>query len=215
MDFFEVLLCTILAYLIGGIPTAIWLGKIRYGIDIREHGSGSASHLNVQRIMGPRASYMVRALDVLKGFAAANLAFFIQSKYGLFSEHLAFPIVEMSLGLAAVMGHIFPVFAGFRGGKGVHVSLGVLLAVQPVATLAIGALTLIIFLLSRYPVLGYLVGALTLPIFVLATPGLQGDLRLPMLTFSVLIFGLLLYSHRENLHLILMGQEQRVPIHWR
>ncbi|MEO0473015.1 MAG: glycerol-3-phosphate acyltransferase [Bacteroidota bacterium] len=112
------------------------------------------------------------------------------------------------------MGHIFPVFAGFRGGKGVHVSLGVLLAVQPVATIAIATLTLIIFLVSRYPVLGYLVGALTLPIFVLATPSLQGDMRLPMLMFSILIFGMLLYSHRENLQLILQGREHRVPLHW-
>ncbi|MEO1449395.1 MAG: glycerol-3-phosphate acyltransferase [Bacteroidota bacterium] len=198
MDILEIIVFTVLAYLLGSIPTAIWLGKLRYGIDIREHGRGEATHTNVYRILGPRAGLAVQFADLLKGFLAAGLALFVHTRWGWFSD-IEYPLLSMSFGLAAVMGHIFPLFAGFRGGKGFHVSLGVLLAVNPAATAVVVGMALIIYLLFRYPQLGYLVGGIALPVFVLLYGGnLYGDMMIPMLVFTLGLGLILFLTYRPN-----------------
>ena len=202
MDFLRLLLCTLSAYLIGSFPTSIWISKLFYGIDIREHGSGSASHMNVSRIIGPRISLLVRILDLSKGFLAANLAYFVHNQYGIFSEY-ELPILMMTLGLAAILGHIFPIFEGFRGGKGIHVSLGVLIAIQPLASALFALCALLIYLISRYPNLGYVIGALSIPVYVLLTGAKYGEMKLPMIIFSLFLFGILLFSHWKNIREIL------------
>ncbi|MEM6265405.1 MAG: glycerol-3-phosphate acyltransferase, partial [Bacteroidota bacterium] len=113
MDWIEVLVGTVVAYLIGSIPFGILIGKLYYGIDIREHGSGVATHLNIQRVMGWKAGVLTRVLDTAKGFLAASIAYIIHRKYGLYDAY-EIPMMQMTFGLAAVMGHIFPVFAQFR-----------------------------------------------------------------------------------------------------
>ncbi len=197
-DFLLILTCTLGAYLIGAIPSSIWLGKLFFGIDIREHGTGSASHLNVTRIMGVRFSVMMRILDIAKGFLAANFAYFIHNKYGLFSD-IELPILMMSLGLAAILGHIFPVFAGYRGGKGIHVSLGVLVAIQPIASAIFVGIALIAYLLVRYSYLAYMLGALAVPVYYLVTRARLGDMMWPSLVFAVCMFVLLLLTHHKDL----------------
>lgn len=198
MDYFEIIIFTGLAYLIGSIPVAVWLSKFRYGIDIRDHGNGEATHTNVYGILGPKAGVLVQVADLIKGFLAANLAFFVYSRYGWFSD-TEYPLLMMSFGLAAVMGHIFPVFAGFRGGKGFHVSIGVLLAVNPLATAVFIGIALLIYMLSRYSQVGYLVGAVTLPIFVLIYgTNIYGDMMIPMLVFAFGIGLMLFLTYRPN-----------------
>ena len=174
MDYLQILLCTVVAYMIGAIPSSVWISKFYYGIDIRDHGNGSASHTNVHKILGRRSGFMVRALDILKGFLAANLALFVHIKYGIFSD-IEFPILMMTFGLSAVIGHIFPVFAGFRGGKGYHVSLGIIIAISPLASLVSVGISALIFLLFRFPNLGYVAGGMAIPVFVIATRHIYTD----------------------------------------
>lgn len=214
MEFIRIFLCTLGAYLIGAIPSSILIGKMFFGIDIREHGSGSASHRNVSRIMGSNISLVVRVLDICKGFIAANLAFFVHNQYGIFSD-IELPIIMMSLGLAAVLGHIFPVFAHFRGGKGIHVSLGILIATQPLVGTLFIIITLCAYLISRYPNLAYMIGALAIPMYYLITRQHHAEMFVPLLVFSAILFGLLFMTHRENLLAIVHGDAERVDLHFK
>lgn len=211
MDYIQILLCTLAAYLIGSIPTSVWIGKVIYGIDIRDHGKGNASHINVQNILGRRSGIVVRSIDILKGVIAAKLAFFVHNQYGIFSD-LEYPILMMTFGLAAILGHIFPIFAGFRGGKGFHVSLGVLAAINPIATAIFASIALLIFLVSRYPDLGYVAGGIAVPVFFIATAKLYGYLFVPTLIFALLISMMLFATHRQELAGILHGTEAKAPL---
>lgn len=212
MDYLQIMLCTLGAYLIGALPTSHWYTKLRYGINIHEHGNGSATHLNIQQVIGPSAGWTVRILDVIKGLLAAKLAYFVHNEYGIFSE-IEYPILMLSFGLAGMLGHIFPAFTGFRGGKGFHIMLGVLTAVQPLAmAIAIGSASLI-FLLFRYPHLAYVAGSLAVPVFVFMTRGKYGNMLVPMLVFSIALFFMLFFTHRQNLQDILHGRVAKVS--WR
>lgn len=187
MDYLEILASTLVAYLLGSVPTSIWLSKLYFGIDIREHGNGSASHLNVRQVLGKKSAYLVRFVDVCKGFFAANLAYYFHIQYGIFSE-FELPILMMCFGLAAIIGHIFPIFAGLRGGKGFHASIGVLIAINPMASLVLVCISLSIVLLFRFPNLGYAVGALSLPVIILASQHAFDEIYfLPTLVFSCLL----------------------------
>src|SRR5579862_5667195 len=127
----------ILAYLCGSIPTAVWIGQAFYGVDVREYGSGNAGATNTFRVLGKRAGIPVMLIDILKGFTATYLAHFIgMSITG--GPHSNLINYELALGIAAVMGHLFPVFAGFRGGKGIATLFGMILAVNlPAALLCV------------------------------------------------------------------------------
>ena len=208
MAFLEIVLGILAAYLLGSIPTSIVLSKLRYGIDIREHGSGSASHLNMHRIIGWKAALSVRVLDIIKGFAATNLAWLLCLRYEMYAPEEV-PILMICFGLAAVMGHIFSVWAGFRGGKGVHAALGVLLALSPIATLFAFTVGLIVFLLSRYPNLGYVIGSAILPVVFAVHPIYSAEIRLPLVIFGLMLAGILAYSHAGNLRDIMKGVERR------
>ena len=133
------------AYLLGSIPTSVWLGKATKGIDLREHGSGNAGTSNAIRILGWPTGVVVLIFDVLKGYLAVSLAGF-QSIWNEGSE--AWMILKIVLGIVAVVGHIYPVFAGFRGGKGVATIAGVCFALNPLATLSAMGIYIILLLIS-------------------------------------------------------------------
>lgn len=213
MEFLLILISTISAYLLGSIPTSVWLSKLYYGIDIREHGSGSASHLNVRRVLGKKSAYLVRLIDLVKGFMAANLAYFFHNQYGIFSD-FELPILMMCFGLAAIIGHIFPAFAGLRGGKGFHTSIGVLIAINPMASLVLVLISLLIVATFRYSNLGYVAGAFSLPIFVVLTrPGFEEFYYLPTLVFSFFICIMLILTHRHNLlRIFKSGDDHRISL---
>src|ERR1700740_2919718 len=127
------------AYVLGSIPTAVWIGKLFYGIDVREFGSGNAGATNTFRVLGKKAGIPVLIIDILKGFGAVCLAHFGNYSVGA-PEFINF---QIALGVSSLLGHIFPILAGFRGGKGVATLLGVVLAVQPGAA----SLALVVFLI--------------------------------------------------------------------
>jgi glycerol-3-phosphate acyltransferase PlsY len=123
------------AYLFGSIPTAVWIGQAFYGIDVREYGSGNAGATNTFRVLGKSAGIAVMTLDIFKGWTATNLAYLIGLSVTGPQHSVQFVNYQLALGIIAVMGHLFPIFAGFRGGKGIATLFGMILAVHAQAAL--------------------------------------------------------------------------------
>lgn len=196
MEFFWIFVFTVLAYVIGSIPSAYWLGKLQFGIDLRDHGSGSHSHLNVKRILGRRVSWIVRILDMTKGFLAAGMALPLSWQINWLSWEDAY-ILYLTLGLAGMMGHVFSMFTRFQGGKGFHVALGVLLAVQPAIGFVFLGTTLLAYSIIKRYYRSYLIGSISIPLFILLTKVVWHDKFFPMLTFAVGIFLILAITHYQ------------------
>ncbi|MBP6432157.1 MAG: glycerol-3-phosphate 1-O-acyltransferase PlsY [Ferruginibacter sp.] len=196
----------ILAYLIGSIPTALIISKKYFGIDIRDYGSGNMGATNTFRVLGKRYGTIVMIIDILKGVAAVAL-------YNLLPFYLSNELERtnfmIGLGLAAVIGHVFPIFANFKGGKGVATLFGMILAVQPlVAVCCVGVFLLVLFL-TRYVSLSSVLGAVMLPISVL---WIWNEHEFLYRLFALLIAILVVLTHQKNIGRILRGVESRVPI---
>jgi len=190
-------------YFLGSIPFGLILAKLFGGRDVREHGSGNIGATNVSRVAGPMAGVMTLLLDAGKGTAAVWLA-------GRFSGHGATPM--MLAGLAVLMGHCFPVWLRFRGGKGVATGLGVFAALSPLAALAGAVLFVIVFVSWRYVSLASLAGTAAMPllIYFLWAPGHAPPLTVALGT--LLAAALIFYKHRGNLQRLREGAEPRYPL---
>ena len=194
----------ILAYLLGSIPTAVWIGKIFYGKDVREFGSGNSGATNTFRVLGKKAGIPVLIIDVLKGSASILLAGIISD---IPHNTDAFINLQLAFGISAFLGHLFPVFAEFRGGKGVATMLGIVLALNfPSALLAI-LVFLIVFILSGYVSLSSICAALSFPVFVLAI--LKTDYP-TMVIFSLMVSVLMLITHQKNIERLLKKEESKM-----
>jgi glycerol-3-phosphate acyltransferase PlsY len=200
------ILLIILAYLIGSVPTALIISRRFFGIDIRDYGSGNMGATNAFRILGPRFGTVIMLLDILKGMLAVGL-FYLLPYY--LEDETARTNFMIGLGLAAVLGHIFPIFADFKGGKGVATLLGMLLAVQPIVALtSVGVFILVLFL-TRYVSLSSILGAIMLPISVL---WIWNEDELSYRIFAVLVAFLVIITHQKNIGRLIRGVETRVPI---
>ncbi len=200
------LLLILMAYLIGSIPTALIISKRFFGIDIRDYGSGNMGATNTFRVLGSRYGTMVMIFDMMKGIAAVSLYNFLPYYFHNELERTNFMI---GLGLAAVTGHIFPVFAGFRGGKGVATLFGMLLAVQPIIAASCIGVFLLVLYLTRYVSLSSILAALSLPICVL---WIWNEHELMYRIFALLVAALVVLTHQKNIGRILRGVEGRIPI---
>jgi acyl phosphate:glycerol-3-phosphate acyltransferase len=191
------------AYLLGSIPTAVWTGKIFYGIDIRQHGSGNAGATNTFRVLGVTAGIPVLLFDVLKGYGAVYLTMLL-GIYPIDSE----PDIKLQLlfGVVAVVGHIFPVFAGFKGGKGVATILGAVLAIHPLSALSAIGVFLICLLITNYVSLSSIMGGLSFPPFLILV--YQSD-SATLIVFSILVALGLMFTHRKNIDRLLKRQESK------
>jgi glycerol-3-phosphate acyltransferase PlsY len=197
------------AYLLGSIPSAVWMGKATKGVDVREHGSRNAGATNTMRVLGVRTGIPVLLIDVFKGFAAVKLALLSAT---FESGTNAFVNFQLALGAAAVIGHVFPVFAGFRGGKGVATIVGILLALHWQATFVAIAVFFITLFISKYVSLSSLMMGLSFPvsvIFIFKT----GDISLKIFSMAVCI--LLLITHRKNISRLWHGNENRATFLFR
>ncbi|MCW3070217.1 MAG: acyl-phosphate glycerol 3-phosphate acyltransferase [Bacteroidetes bacterium] len=193
------------AYLLGSIPTAVWIGKYFYKIDVREYGSGNAGATNTFRVLGKRAGIPVLLIDVLKGFAAVNLAYL--SNYTPHSNQ--FTNLQLVLGIASLIGHIFPIFASFRGGKGIATLLGIVLAVHLFGALSAMCIFIIVLLVSSYVSLSSMVAAVMFPVIVI----LVFKERVPSLViFSILIAIMVLITHQKNIERLLRREESKAKI---
>lgn len=197
------------AYLIGSIPTAVWVSKRFYGIDVREHGSKNAGATNTFRVLGKKPGTFVLLFDVLKGWAATSLALVLVQVNAIDPDNLIY--YQLAMGILAVTGHVFPVYVGFKGGKGVATLLGMVLAIQPQAALVCILIFIIVLLLFKYVSLGSMIGAVAFPLLLLLIPDFHPDK--PILTiFGFLLAGLVVYTHRKNIGRLLNGAESKVNI---
>lgn len=206
MNVLLIIATTILAYLLGSIPTAVWYGQGFFGIDIREYGSGNAGATNTFRVLGKRAGTVVMLIDVLKGYTAATLSSLLWHFDVIsYNEILTFEIV---FGLVAVVGHLYPLFADFRGGKGVASLLGMILSIHPeMAVICIGIFLLVV-IASQYVSLGSILAALAFPVLLLLQ--IFGEKESPLLIgFGFIMFLLVVLTHQKNISRLLRGQESR------
>jgi glycerol-3-phosphate acyltransferase PlsY len=199
-------LLIVIAYLIGSIPTAVWVSKAFFGIDIREYGSGNAGATNTFRVLGSRWGTFVMIIDMLKGVAATSL--YILLPYYMHSE-LDRTNFMVGLGLAAVIGHIFPIWADFRGGKGVATLFGMILAMQPiVAVLCVGIFLLVLYL-TRFVSLSSILASVAFAVFILV---IFNEKELLYRGFAIAVALLVLLTHQKNITRLLRGSESKVPI---
>lgn len=200
------LLLIILAYFIGSIPTAVWVSRKFFGIDIRDYGSGNAGATNTYRVLGPKWGTLVMAVDVLKGAAATSL-------YVLLSHYLHDEWdrtnLMIGLGMAAVIGHIYPIWAGFKGGKGVATLFGMIVAIQPIVAVCCVGVFLLVLYLTRFVSLSSILSGVSFAVFILFI--FNDDVTLYRI-FSVAVALLVILTHQKNINRILNGTESKVPI---
>jgi acyl phosphate:glycerol-3-phosphate acyltransferase len=201
-----VLICCAIGYFLGSFPAGYFAGRFA-GVDIRSVGSGNIGATNVLRTLGKRWGYPVFLIDALKGFASVRLAFILAK-----SSPAAQPYAEYFAILTAIMsvaGHMFPVWLGFKGGKGVATSAGALFGLMPWAVPCVFLVWFIVFEISRYVSLASIIAAISLPIIA----GLFAHWKIidtwALVYFSILITALVLWRHRSNFSRLLNGTEQR------
>ncbi|RQO32409.1 acyl-phosphate glycerol 3-phosphate acyltransferase [Taibaiella sp. KBW10] len=195
------------AYMLGSIPTAVWVSQKFFGIDIREHGSGNAGATNTFRILGKNAGIAVMIIDMLKGFVAVKLAYL--SLYPHNDTSSAFTNLQVALGLLAVIGHIFPLFAGFKGGKGIATLFGMILGIQWVVALCLVGVFLIMLTLTKYVSLSSITASIAFPVLLLFI--FKGQEPSYML-FAIATALLVVLTHHKNIQRLLTGNESKVKL---
>jgi glycerol-3-phosphate acyltransferase PlsY len=196
-----ILMGVIVAYLLGSIPTAVWYGKIFHGIDVRQHGSGNAGATNSLRTFGRKAGIIVLIIDFLKGFLAVFIAQFLPDNNAYLPQ---------IMGLAAVIGHLYPAFAQFRGGKGVATALGVIAASFPMTVIICMVVFFILVLATKYVSLGSMIGALAFPVQVALNVWNVNPAHDPYyIAFASALFLILVFTHRHNIQRLMKGTENK------
>lgn len=200
------ILFLLIAYLLGSVSTAVLVGRRFFGIDIREYGSGSAGATNVYRVMGPKWGAIVMIADMLKGVLAVQLAFLLPDYV---DNEMAFQNLQTLLGLAAVVGHIFPIWADFKGGKGVATIFGMVLGISPLT--AVGCITIfsLVLYLTRFVSLSSILAGISFPIFILVIFNVDNPLYR---VFAITVALLVLLTHQKNIGRLLRGEEGKLPI---
>jgi len=206
-----------LAYFVGSIPTAVMVGKAQMGIDIRDYGSGNAGATNTFRVLGKKAGILVMSVDVLKGFAATcipQLLFLLELDNPISVD---VTILQIFYGIASVVGHIFPVYAKFKGGKGVATLLGMIIAINPLASLTCVVIFLIVLFSSKYVSLGSMIAALAFPILLLI-PRFNSqyqdspEILNILIAFGFVLFSLVVLTHQKNIKRLINGEESKANI---
>ncbi|MFN4812860.1 MAG: glycerol-3-phosphate 1-O-acyltransferase PlsY [Bacteroidota bacterium] len=200
------ILALIFAYLIGSIPTSVWLGKYYHGIDIREHGSGNAGATNTFRIFGKKLGITVLIVDVLKGWIAVKL-FYVLYESGQSVDELF--NLKIRLGICALLGHVFPIYVGFKGGKGVATLLGIILAINHEAALMSIGVFLITLVISGYVSLSSIIAGVFFPVVVMV---ISKTSQPDMVVFALMITIAVVITHQKNIERLLSKKESRVKI---
>jgi len=199
-------LLIVIAYLIGSIPTAVWVSKFFFGIDIREYGSGNAGATNTFRVLGTAWGTFVMAVDILKGVLACFL--YLLLPYYLTNE-MDRTNLMVGLGLAAVLGHIFPIWANFKGGKGVATVFGMVLAIQPMVALYVVGVFLIVLYLTRFVSLSSILASLALPVLILVV---FNEPEVLYRVFAIAVALLVILTHQKNIGRLINGNESKARI---
>jgi glycerol-3-phosphate acyltransferase PlsY len=200
------LLLIVLAYLIGSIPTSVWVSKRFFGIDIRDYGSGNAGATNTYRVLGPKWGTIVMIIDIIKGIVATSL--YLLLPYYM-TDELARTNFMIGLGLASVVGHIFPLWANFKGGKGVATLFGMAIAIQPEVALSCVGVFLLVFYLTRFVSLSSILSGIAFAIFILY---IFDEHEILYRAFAIAVALMIILTHQKNINRILNGTESKVPI---
>jgi acyl phosphate:glycerol-3-phosphate acyltransferase len=194
------------SYLLGSIPFGYLAGRLE-GTDIRQSGSGNVGATNVVRVLGKKYGYPVFALDVLKGFGAVKISMLVAP-----GEPLAWnspEIIGILAAISSVLGHLYPPWLKFKGGKGVATSAGALLALTPVATLIGVVVWIIVFWLTRYVSLASLTAAIVLPMVILVITWQDQSKAKPLVLSSACVTAIVIWRHRSNVSRLMRGKEPR------
>jgi len=204
----EILIVLILSYLVGSIPTAIIAGKLLKKIDIRDHGSGNAGATNVLRVLGWKAALVVLLIDMLKGYAAVTwIVTIIPDVHNIDTK----AIYQIMAGASAICGHIWTIFAGFKGGKGVGTAAGVFFGLQPVPVFICLLVFIGIVSRTKFVSLGSMIGALLLPtILFVQYFFLDKPVPITHIIIAILLALLIVIMHRENIRRLLAGTENKI-----
>ena len=198
----ELFLAPLLAYIMGSIPTALWTGKVFHNIDIRELGSGNAGATNTIRVLGLKWGIPVLLFDIAKGFAATQLSTWLPMELPEALIHQ-----RILLGALCVLGHVFPIFAKFKGGKGVASALGVIIGLHLMAALCTLGIFIVIFTISRIVSLSSILAAVSYPIWLIVAFN-QNDRIFAI--FALIFSGLIIVTHRGNIKRLINGDEKKL-----
>jgi len=206
----EYIFFLVLAYLTGSFPSAVWFGKTFYNKDVREYGSGNAGATNTFRVLGVRAGIPVLLMDVFKGWLSVNYIIFLSNGCNPFTDTVSAAQFEIQLafGITAVVGHLFPIYTGFRGGKGIATLLGLLIGLNPLAALASILVFAVVFFVSKYVSLGSILASLAFPVvvfFILEDKDVNSSLEI----FSIFVPFLTLITHQKNIERLIRGEENK------
>jgi len=213
-----ILIIAVLSYLIGSIPTSIIVARKVRGIDIRQHGSGNAGGTNVLRVLGWKAGVFVILADMAKGLIATIVVARLMQGPIPFVNRTPFDdftLVQIIAGSAAILGHVWTLFAGFRGGKGIATAGGMLIGVAPVEVAVSFMVFALVYLISQYVSLGSLSAAVAFPLTMFFRENVfMADVRgyHTLIFFSIAISLFIIYNHRSNIARLLRGTENRVAM---
>jgi glycerol-3-phosphate acyltransferase PlsY len=196
----------LVAYLLGSIPTSIIVSKYFYKTDIRNYGSGNPGATNTFRILGTVPGIIVLLIDILKGLAAASLPLLFSVKA---SPQEALITLQLLFGVTAVLGHIFPVFARFQGGKGIATLFGMMLGILPIVALTCAGVFLVVLLLFKYVSLSSILATVTFPILIFFIYNIP---NVYIRIFSILILLIVLITHRNNIKRLLNNNENKANL---
>ena len=204
----EIILFALLAYLTGAFPSAVWVGKTFYNTDVREYGSGNAGATNTFRVLGKGAGIPVLFMDVFKGWLSVNYVSFLSNSLVLEqgSPEIYFE-TQLAFGISAVIGHLFPIYTGFRGGKGIATMLGLLIGLHPEAALYSFLVFVLIFLMKKYISLASIIASFTFPIFIILV---LGSINPSLNLFAIFVPILSLITHQKNIERLIRGEETKI-----
>ena len=201
----EIILLVLFSYLTGAFPSAVWVGRTFYDTDVREYGSGNSGATNTFRVLGKGAGIPVLLMDIFKGWLAINYVWLI-SDVSLLPPELFFEN-QLAFGLSAVIGHLFPIYTGFRGGKGIATMLGLLIGLEPTAALFSFGIFAVVFFISRYVSLGSILASMAFPFFVLMISNSTNE---SLNMFAIFVPILSLITHQKNIERLIRGNETKI-----
>ena len=205
-DSMNEMMLVVLAYLLGSIPTSIWVSKAVFGIDIRQYGSGNPGATNTFRVLGSKWGAFVMISDISKGVIATSL--YILIPFYLQNE-LARTNFMIVLGMAAVLGHIFPIWADFKGGKGVATILGMALAIQPIVAFICIIVFLITLFTTRFVSLSSMLASVVFMVLILF---IFNEKETSYRVFAIIVAFMVVVTHQKNIGRLLNGKENKAPL---
>lgn len=206
MEILMIVLGAVISYLIGSMPTALWVGKAFFGIDIREHGSGNSGATNTFRVLGKKAGFMVLFLDIMKGLTAASIV-----RYLDFVEVGTVRYVNLQLlfGLSSVLGHIFPAYANFKGGKGIATLLGMIIGIHYLSALVCLMLFVVVLFSTRYVSLSSILAAVAFPLIAIVVYKNEEPF---FVAFGVAAAIMVVLTHQKNIVRLVAGNENKAKL---